>query len=109
VCAAPLIYSLPTGAFHDITHIPGAVVRADYANSENGNAGILYYVRTFDKQFTLATTAGYDDVTGRGTPNDPSGGLPCFAAHSRHIGSLFPRASVRASVEAWRGVPRHRT
>jgi subtilase family serine protease len=68
--ANPLIYSLPTGAFHDVTHMPGAVVRADYANSENGNAGILYSVRTFDKQFTLATTAGYDDVTGRGTPND---------------------------------------
>ena len=68
--ANPLIYSLPTGAFHGVTHIAGGVVRADYANSENGNAGILYSVRTFDQQFTLATTFGYDDVTGRGTPND---------------------------------------
>ena len=68
--ANPLIYSLPGSAFHDVTHIAGAVVRADYANSENGNDGILYSIRTFDHTFTLATTPGYDDVTGRGTPND---------------------------------------
>jgi subtilase family serine protease len=67
--ANPLIYGLPAGAFHDVTHVAGAVARADYANSEDGSSGILYSVRTFDKQFTLATTPGYDDVTGRGTPN----------------------------------------
>jgi subtilase family serine protease len=68
--ANPLIYRLPASAFHDVMHVDGAVARADYANSENGDDGILYSARTFDTQFTLATTPGYDDVTGRGTPND---------------------------------------
>jgi len=40
-------------------------------------------VRTFDKQFTLATTAGYDDVTGRGTPNDSF--LGAIAAATRKV------------------------
>ena len=67
--ANPLIYSLPTGAFHDVDHLDGAVVRADYANSEDGSDGLLFSARTFDVTFTLHTTPGYDDVTGRGSPN----------------------------------------
>jgi subtilase family serine protease len=68
--ANPLIYALPSGAFHDVLHREGAVIRADYANSENGADGILYSARTFDQTFSIHTTPGYDDVTGRGTPND---------------------------------------
>jgi subtilase family serine protease len=67
--ANPLIYSLPAGAFHDVDHLDGAVARADYANSEDGSDGLLFSVRTFDVTFTLHTTPGYDDVTGRGSPN----------------------------------------
>jgi subtilase family serine protease len=68
--ANPLIYALPAGAFHDVLHRDGAVVRADFANSENGADGILYSARTFDQTFSIHTTTGYDDVTGRGTPHD---------------------------------------
>jgi len=68
--ANPLIYALPSGSFHDVQHQAGAVARADYANSENGSAGILFSTRSFDQTFTLHTAAGYDDVTGRGSPND---------------------------------------
>ena len=69
--ANPTIYALPANAFNDITDpaTPQAVIRADYANFENADAGILYSVRTFNVTFTLHTIAGYDDVTGRGTPN----------------------------------------
>jgi subtilase family serine protease len=68
--ANPLIYALPAGSFHDVQHIDGAVIRADYANSENASAGLLFSARTFDHTFTLHTAPGYDDVTGRGSPND---------------------------------------
>ena len=69
--ANPLIYSLPASAFNDVTQAHGdeAVIRADYANGENATNGILYSVRTFNETFTLHAAAGYDDVTGRGTPN----------------------------------------
>jgi subtilase family serine protease len=67
--ANPLIYSLPASAFHDVDHLDGAVARADFANSENGTDGLLFSMRTFDVTFTLHTTPGYDDVTGRGSPN----------------------------------------
>src|SRR5436190_516246 len=68
--ANPLIYSLPGSSFHDVQHQDGAVVRADYVNSEDGSDGLLFSARTFDQTFTLHTTAGYDDVTGIGSPND---------------------------------------
>ncbi|MCW3065215.1 MAG: serine protease [Solirubrobacterales bacterium] len=70
--ANPLIYGLPAGAFHDIVDPASTVaaVRADYANSENGSDGILYSIRKMNVTFTLHTIPGYDDVTGRGTPND---------------------------------------
>jgi subtilase family serine protease len=77
--ANPAIYGLSSGVFHDVTHIPGAVIRADYANSEDASAGILFSARTFDQTFTLHTTAGYDDVTGRGSPN--AGFIPALASH----------------------------
>ena len=67
--ANPLLYRLPASAFHDVQHINGAVIRADFYNGEDASNGILYSARTFDQTFTLATTPGYDDVTGRGSPN----------------------------------------
>ena len=69
--ANPLIYAVPASAFNDVTQAHGdeAVVRADYANGENATDGILYSVRTFNVTFTLNAAVGYDDVTGRGTPN----------------------------------------
>jgi len=45
-----------------------AVVRVDYRNGENDQNGLLYSVRRMNVTFTLHTTAGYDDVTGLGTP-----------------------------------------
>jgi len=66
----PTIYS-SKAAFTDVTSKFPDVgnVRADYANSENASKGILYSVRLFDQDSSLPTTAGYDNVTGVGTPN----------------------------------------
>lgn len=68
--ANPLIYSLGSG-IRDIVAPSStvAVVRADYVNSENANDGILYSIRRMEVTFTLHTVAGYDDVTGLGTPD----------------------------------------
>jgi subtilase family serine protease len=70
--ANPILYRLPSGAFHDVVApaSPMAAIRTDYANSENGNDGLLFTVRTMDATNTLHTVPGYDDVTGRGTPDD---------------------------------------
>ena len=69
--ANPAIYALSPSAFNDITDPAStvAVVRADYANGEDASNGILYSIRRMNVTFTLHTIAGYDDVTGRGTPN----------------------------------------
>ena len=70
--ANPAIYALPATAFNDIIDPAStvAVVRADYANGEDATNGIRYSIRRMNVTFTLHTVAGYDDVTGRGTPND---------------------------------------
>jgi len=65
--ANPLFYSKP-GAFYDVLHVYGAVVRANYNNSIDASAGTVYRLRTFDQGLSLKTTAGYDDMTGLGTP-----------------------------------------
>ncbi len=69
--ANPAIYALTSTAFNDITDPAStvAVVRADYANGEDASNGTLYSIRRMNVTFTLHTIAGYDDVTGRGTPN----------------------------------------
>ena len=68
--ANPLIYFLARspGEFYDVTPQgdPGNV-RADYANGQNGNDGILYSVRTFDQDSSLTTNRGWDDVAGVGS------------------------------------------
>ncbi|HXC78138.1 MAG TPA: S53 family peptidase [Candidatus Acidoferrum sp.] len=63
----PLFYANP-GAFYDVTHVNGAVVRANYNNSIDNSAGTSYRLRTFDQGLSLVSTPGYDDVTGLGTP-----------------------------------------
>src|SRR5436190_4183901 len=68
--ANPLIYSLGSGIRDIVAPADSvAVVRADYVNGENATDGILYSVRRMEVTFTLHTVAGYDDVTGLGTPN----------------------------------------
>jgi hypothetical protein len=44
------------------------VVRADFANGENGHDGVLYSVRTFNQDSSLHLRSGYDLVTGVGSP-----------------------------------------
>lgn len=48
-----------------------AVVRAFYANGTDPSGGYLYRLRTlsYDTRLTIHTAAGYDAVTGVGTPN----------------------------------------
>jgi subtilase family serine protease len=47
---------------------PAGNIRADFANGLDASGGILYSVRTFDQDSSLATEAGYDQVTGVGAP-----------------------------------------
>lgn len=56
------------GAFHDVTRHPFSMARVNYNNSIDATAGTTRYLRYTDQTGTLHTTAGYDDVTGIGTP-----------------------------------------
>jgi subtilase family serine protease len=66
----PVIYA-HRGAFTDVAGSPpdAGNVRADYANGVDASGGVLYSVRTFNQDSSLATTPGYDPVTGVGVPN----------------------------------------
>ncbi|HEU5269672.1 MAG TPA: serine protease, partial [Jatrophihabitans sp.] len=57
--ANPLIYSMGSPAFRDV--VPHAPIH--YASTAAS------YLGTFDQGTTLVTRYGYDDITGRGTPN----------------------------------------
>lgn len=67
----PLLYSLPSSAFRDVAHPAStvAVVRVNFVNSVDASSGLAYRLRTMDQTLSLDTTAGWDDVTGRGTPS----------------------------------------
>jgi subtilase family serine protease len=70
--ADPLLYSMPSSAFHDILHVADAgVVRSNFVNSVDASAGFAYIFRSFDftTGLTIHTVPGYDNVTGRGTVN----------------------------------------
>lgn len=69
--ANPLIYKTRATAFTDVKSNPAlpGVVRADYTDTVNGTGPILYSVRVFGKDSSLAVTPGYDNVTGVGSPN----------------------------------------
>jgi len=67
----PLLYSLAgTSAFTDVTSPSStvAMVRADYNNSVDASAGVRFSLRTANQTQSLVTTAGWDDVTGVGSP-----------------------------------------
>src|SRR5207237_966126 len=69
--ASPAFYRLAGGgAYHDVSapRSTVAVVRADYADPADVTSPLLYSLRTMDQTLSLRTTAGYDDVTGLGTP-----------------------------------------
>jgi subtilase family serine protease len=85
--ANPAIYALPEKAFHDIVNPEGtiAVIRANYVNSVDASAGIVYRLRTMNQTGTIFTRPGYDDVTGRGTP-DGERFLRAMAELGRHRG-----------------------
>jgi subtilase family serine protease len=61
--------SATSGAFYDVLHHSGAVVRVNYNNSVDASNGLAYRLRTFDQGLTLQTTSGWDDITGLGTPS----------------------------------------
>ncbi|HEY3921190.1 MAG TPA: S53 family peptidase, partial [Gaiellaceae bacterium] len=72
--ANPLLYALKSqsngqSTFYDpkATQPDPGNVRSDYVNSENGDDGIVYSVRTFDQDSSLNTDKGWDQVTGIGT------------------------------------------
>ncbi|HET9829740.1 MAG TPA: S53 family peptidase [Nocardioidaceae bacterium] len=67
----PTIYAKAgTKAFSDVKGpLPDVGnVRADYVNSVDTSAGVLYSVRVFNQDSSLATATGWDDVTGVGSP-----------------------------------------
>ena len=66
--ANPAFYAAGPGAFYDVTHVYGAMVRTNYNNSIDASAGLSFRLRTLDQGLSLKTTAGYDDITGLGTP-----------------------------------------
>jgi len=68
--ANPLLYSSPS-AYLDIVPVSKlAVVRSDFANTVDASDGYLASVRSIDDDapLTIHTAAGYDDVTGLGSP-----------------------------------------
>lgn len=69
--ANPLFYSLAgSSAFNDIVNPSStvAVVRTNFNNNVDATDGLNYRLRTMNQTLSLATTPGYDDVTGLGTP-----------------------------------------
>ncbi|WP_210493531.1 S53 family peptidase [Patulibacter sp. SYSU D01012] len=70
--ANPALYAAPAGAFHDVaegSRPTRAVVRTDYANGTDASGGLTTSLRAIGDTGTLTSTPGYDDTTGRGTPN----------------------------------------
>jgi subtilase family serine protease len=67
----PLLYSLAgSSSFTDVVNPPStvAVVRVDFKNSVDASGGTTVSLRTANQTLSLATTPGWDDVTGVGTP-----------------------------------------
>jgi subtilase family serine protease len=68
----PLAYLVAshTPAIADVQHVDAAVERVDYANSVDASGGLITSARSLDyPNLTIHTTAGYDNVTGLGSPN----------------------------------------
>ena len=69
--ANPLLYSLAgSSSFTDVTSPPAtvAMVRVDYVNGVDASNGTTVSLRTANQTLSLATTPGWDDVTGLGSP-----------------------------------------
>jgi subtilase family serine protease len=67
----PTLYSqADSGVFRDVKGTPpdAGNIRVDYANTVDPTGGLLYSVRTFNQDSSLATKPGWDDVTGVGSP-----------------------------------------
>jgi subtilase family serine protease len=70
--ANPALYAgYGTPAYRDTVapDQPIAVVRNDFTIGVDDSNGVTTSLRTFDQTESLATTPGYDDVTGIGSPN----------------------------------------
>jgi subtilase family serine protease len=68
--ANPLFYAHP-GAFYDVLAVKSAVARRNYVNGVDATNGTNDHLRTFDDYSgapTQHTNAGWDNVTGLGTP-----------------------------------------
>lgn len=68
--ANPLFYA-HAGAFYDVLSVKTAVARRNFNNSVDATAGTSDFLRTFDDYSgspTQSTHAGWDNVTGLGTP-----------------------------------------
>jgi subtilase family serine protease len=69
--ANPLFYAHPE-AFYDVLSVKTAVARRNYVNGVDASAGTVDRLRTFDDYSgspTQHTNAGWDNVTGLGTPS----------------------------------------
>lgn len=66
----PRIYAT-AGVADDVTPQPSrlGVVRADYTDPTRSSSKVVYSVREFDHDSSLATAKGWDPVTGVGVPN----------------------------------------
>jgi len=59
-----------TAGIVDVLHVSAADVRVDYKNGVDSSNGRIRSVRSFDYAgLAIATTPGYDNTTGLGTPN----------------------------------------
>jgi subtilase family serine protease len=68
--ANPLLYANPS-AFYDVLSVKTAVARRNYVNGVDASNGTVDRLRTFDDYRgspTQHTNAGWDNVTGLGTP-----------------------------------------
>jgi subtilase family serine protease len=68
--ANPLFYANP-GGFYDVLSVKTAVARRNFNNGVDASAGTVDRLRTFDDYSgspTQHTNAGWDNVTGLGTP-----------------------------------------
>jgi hypothetical protein len=69
--ANPVFYA-NAGKFADVLSVKTAVARRNFTNSVDATAGTKDFLRTFDDYSgspTQHTSAGWDDVTGLGSPN----------------------------------------
>jgi len=76
--ANPLFYA-NSGAFYDVLSVKTAVARRNFVNGVDATNGTVDRLRTFDDYSgspTQSTHAGWDNVTGLGTPNGSLLSLP---------------------------------